>query len=32
MSRRRASAYRNVNYQKLQEDDNEFIDSQVGIL
>jgi hypothetical protein len=32
MSRRRTSAYGNVDYQKVQEDDNEFIDSQVGIL
>jgi hypothetical protein len=31
MSRRRASAYRNVNYQELHEDDNGFTDAQVGI-
>jgi phosphoglycerol transferase MdoB-like AlkP superfamily enzyme len=31
MSRRRTSAYRNVNYQMLQRDDNEFVDSQFEI-
>lgn len=31
MSRRRTSAYRNVNYQMLHEDDNEFVDSQFEI-
>jgi uncharacterized ubiquitin-like protein YukD len=31
MSRRRTSTYKNVNYQKLQGDDNEFTDSQVGL-
>jgi hypothetical protein len=31
MSRRTTSAYRNVNYQELQKDDDEFIDTQVGI-
>jgi hypothetical protein len=29
--RRRTSAYRNVNYQMLHEDGNEFVDAQVGV-
>jgi hypothetical protein len=32
MLRRTTSAHRNVNYQELQKEDDEFIDSQVGYI